>query len=431
MKKHILLFVASSPGFAYGIKTYLNLLINALECSDFKFTVVHLFSDLPELTVIQHERYRYIHFPKTQNSFSVYCRNACYYLRSVIEEEEEPIFHLNFMHHYELGFQLKKHFTGKVILTIHYLEWALELYGDTAQMKPIKMMDPADLNPDQKRLRDYYETDKKLLDLCDHIIALSAHSTETLQGLYEIAGSKITLIHNALMDKYHHYTEQDRQALKSRYYFNEDEKIIIFAGRFQPLKGLSFLLKAFHEVLQVEKKCTLVIAGEGTFRNYLNQANPIWNKVVFTGLIPQEDLYRLYSIADLGVVPSLYEEFGFVAIEMMMHGISVVVNGTTGLKETVRDGVDGLHLHIDLANDPESGISEMKEKMLRLLKDKALRREMGEHGRQRFLQKYTLDIFRKAMIGFYSRLFTNNASPTPVSPERIPQLSASGLPQRS
>lgn len=57
---------------------------------------------------------------------------------------------------------------------------------------------------------------------------------------------------------------------------------------------------------------------------------------MFTGYVNQRTLSDLYSVADIGVVPSLHEEFGYVAIEMMMHRLPVIVNATTGLAEDCR-----------------------------------------------------------------------------------------------
>ena len=66
--------------------------------------------------------------------------------------------------------------------------------------------------------------------------------------------------------------------------------------------------------------------GDGFYSYYLNSCNPTWNKITFTGKLNKEDLYKLYQIADIGVLPSFHEQCSYVAIEMMMYGIPLVAS---------------------------------------------------------------------------------------------------------
>ena len=52
-----------------------------------------------------------------------------------------------------------------------------------------------------------------------------------------------------------------------------------------------------------------------------------------SNLISREQLFELYLAADIGVIPSLFEPFGYVAVEMMMCGLPVIVTATSGLDE--------------------------------------------------------------------------------------------------
>ena len=57
---------------------------------------------------------------------------------------------------------------------------------------------------------------------------------------------------------------------------------------------------------------------------WLKEATDCWTKIAFTGRLDKKQLYEFYSMADMGVVCSLHEEFGFVAIAMMMHALPVI-----------------------------------------------------------------------------------------------------------
>jgi glycogen synthase len=76
-------------------------------------------------------------------------------------------------------------------------------------------------------------------------------------------------------------------------------------------------------------------------------------------------LHSLYRIADLTVVPSIYEPFGLVALEAMASGCPCLVADTGGLREVVPNGDVGLRFR---SRDPES-LGQMAE---RLLTDKDL-----------------------------------------------------------
>jgi glycosyltransferase involved in cell wall biosynthesis len=58
-------------------------------------------------------------------------------------------------------------------------------------------------------------------------------------------------------------------------------------------------------------------------------------KITFAGLLEKNELYELYHIADIGIAPSLFELFGYVAVEMMIHKLPIVVTATSGQNEVV------------------------------------------------------------------------------------------------
>jgi glycosyltransferase involved in cell wall biosynthesis len=99
-------------------------------------------------------------------------------------------------------------------------------------------------------------------------------------------------------------------------------------------KGLSFLIRSFWQLLTTHPNTHLIIAGDGVIGQYLTEASDFWTDITFTGLLSKEKLYDFYRLADVGVVCSLHEEFGF-AIEMMIHSLPVVVSGVGGLEKIV------------------------------------------------------------------------------------------------
>jgi len=89
-------------------------------------------------------------------------------------------------------------------------------------------------------------------------------------------------------------------------------------------KGYNSLSGHSKLILADLKDIRLVIAGNGYYDNYLKECDNIWGKVTFTGQLDTDKLNSLYRVADIGVVPSIYEPFGYVILEMMMYDIPVI-----------------------------------------------------------------------------------------------------------
>ncbi len=130
------------------------------------------------------------------------------------------------------------------------------------------------------------------------------------------------------------------------------EKIVLFVGRIQHLKGIDVLLEAIALVardpaLAVPK--VLIVGGEppagdacmSHLRALIAQFG-LEKTVVFTGAKGQDELVQYYRAADLLVLPSRYESFGMVALEAMACGRPVVVTSACGVATLIEDGEDGV-----------------------------------------------------------------------------------------
>jgi glycogen(starch) synthase len=131
-----------------------------------------------------------------------------------------------------------------------------------------------------------------------------------------------------------------------------------------------------------------LVAGSGTAEQELrDQASALGldDHGTFLGWIGDDVLHSLYRIADLTVVPSIYEPFGLVALEAMASGCPCLVADTGGLREVVPNEDVGLRFQ---ARDPES-LSEMAE---RLLTDEELRDRLVAEAQEHVLSFDWFDI---------------------------------------
>lgn len=399
----------------YGIGTYISQLLCTVKEMDMKITVVHL-RDASHTSFYQEEKdnvqYLYIPSPQYTNtwigsdkSLQRYYRNSFYLLLSYINDTNDKlIFHFNFFNAFYLASLLKERFTCKIVLTVHYMEWSFELLGDVDKLK--KILDKTE-TPQDVRIKDNVASEKKFIKICDHIIAIAEHSYKTLNQIYEVDTKKMTLIRHGLQDCYIERSINEKINLRHKFGFSEEEKLIVFAGRLDPVKGIMILLKAFKQLFVHDKSLRLIIAGDGNMSRYLNETSPLWSKVVFTGFISKEKLYELYAIGDVGVLPSLHEEFGYVALEMMMMGLPLVTGRTTGLKEIVVDTITGITVALE-SEDDNCSASALAAAMGTLLYDPFKMRENGNNGRNRYLAIYENTIFQNKMKSFYSNILNSN-----------------------
>ena len=170
-------------------------------------------------------------------------------------------------------------------------------------------------------------------------------------------------------------------------------------------------------MLETLPNCRLIIAGSSNpnpqskeakdIYTYLKEAKEICTKISFTGLLEKKDLYELYQIADVGVVPSLFEPFGLVAVEMMMHQLPLVFTATSGLNKVVDESC-GMKTPITVLSDSvEIDTSVLAQKILHLLQNPAQAKRLGRNGRKRYLDNYASKVFGANMLQLYQSLWRN------------------------
>lgn len=407
---NLYIFYESSRGAVYGIGTYIRELTVALVHCRINVTVVHIRSDKTKIQKEEIEGICHWYFPepireqrttdyKKQNE--LYYINIVYLLRLRIEDKRELIFHLNSNRYGSLADLLKKTFECRVITVVHYSDWGFSIYDNLPRLRT-KLSDEKP-NVFGVYLKKSFEEEKSLYSKMDRVICLSQYMMEILIHNYWIDASKIFFIPNGLTDVVN--ARLGVEILRKKWKAPLKEKIILFVGRMDDVKGVEYLIKAFREVLQVYPKCRLVIAGSGSYDKYIKESQDICTKVTYTGFLDKEHLYEWYQLTDVGIIPSLFEPFGYVAVEMMMHSLPVVATATSGLNEVV-DNTCGLKVPLTvLPENVEIDISLLAETILYLLKHPREARIMGRNGRKRYLKEYSSEVFRKNMLNFYTSLY--------------------------
>lgn len=184
------------------------------------------------------------------------------------------------------------------------------------------------------------------------VIVCSHYMTEELAQFFGTPADKIDVISNGI-DKYnlHPCSDEQRAALRRQYAPN-GERLLFFVGRIVHEKGLHVLIRAMPAILADFPNTRLLVAGKNSRHLWpLAVELRVAHAIHFLDFISDERRDCLYQVVDAAIFPSLYEPFGIVALEAMMHGCNVIVSDVGGLREVVHHEETGLTIY---PNDPES-----------------------------------------------------------------------------
>lgn len=145
------------------------------------------------------------------------------------------------------------------------------------------------------------------------------------------------------------------------------EKYLLYVGNFYPHKNLKRLISAFKKISQEINSDYLLILVGGN--EYFKMGN-----IIITGKIDDNRLNNLYRGAELYVFPSLYEGFGFTALEAMKRGTAVVTSNASCLPEILGNAV----LYFNPLN-----IEDIAEKIKKVLLDGPLKNNLIKKGLER------------------------------------------------
>jgi glycogen(starch) synthase len=221
------------------------------------------------------------------------------------------------------------------------------------------------------------------------VITCSAYMREHVAGIYGLEASRIAVIPNGI-DPSELVPVADLPALRGRF-ARPDETLVLLVGRLVYEKGFQLALEALPRLIERVGDVRFIVAGSGTAEHELReQATQLGldGYGTFVGWIGDDLLHSLYRIADLTVVPSIYEPFGLVALEAMASGCPCVVADTGGLREVVPNEDVGLRFR---SRDPSS-LASMAE---RLLSDDRLRDRLVAEASEHVLSFDWADVARQ------------------------------------
>jgi glycosyltransferase involved in cell wall biosynthesis len=254
----------------------------------------------------------------------------------------------------------------------------------------------------------------KGLAKADHLVADSAYTKMTLVDALGIEEHRIEVVHLGIDFDRFRPEGRDKEPL-SHHGLRSDRRYLIYVGSEDPRKNVATLIRALAGVRIRHTDVELIKVGKAHFENerslLISLATDLGIRasIHFLDEVSEEDLPRLYQVADVCVMPSLYEGFGFPVLEAMACGTPVVSSNASSLPELVGDAA--------ILFDPRHGAEqELARRIDEVLSSDTLRTRMKMAGVEQ-AAKFTWDRTVRQMADIYSKLATG--TPASTDPQKL------------
>jgi glycosyltransferase involved in cell wall biosynthesis len=243
---------------------------------------------------------------------------------------------------------------------------------------------------------------RAVLRFSDAVTANSAATADAVRRIAGVGGVKVIPM-GVDLDAFN--ARKDRSILAKH---GLSGRVVLFVGRLQENKGVSYLLKAFKLVRARFPDASLLIVGEGPDGEALRReadSSGLGDCVVFAGNVEKAGVAAYYRAADVFVMPSVSgpkgaaEGLGVVLIEALASGVPSVASGVGGMTDIIKDGQTGLLV-------PEKNPEKLADAIGALLSDGGLRDRLSADGRayvcERFGIGYVAGEFKEVMASILS-----------------------------
>lgn len=266
--------------------------------------------------------------------------------------------------------------------------------------------------PESKLRRDGEDA---VLRATDGVVASNEIERRELVDRYGLAPSRIHVAPCGVdLDLFKPGSREESRQRSGR---SSDERVLLYVGRIEPLKGLDTLLAAAALLRDRVSSLKLLIAGGSRTPDQpteqelarlrgIARALELEGVVEFLGPKSQTELPDLYRAADVCAVPSRYESFGMAALESLACGTPVVASRTGGLQSTIRDGRNGYLVTI-------GDEREFADRLASVTCQPRLARRLGEEA-ARTARRYSWQRVADANLGAYHNLLAPNRTRVPL-----------------
>lgn len=236
---------------------------------------------------------------------------------------------------------------------------------------------------------EIYAIEKKGMELADKVITVSNKTRQRVIQSYFINPNKVEVVHNAA-------TPMNESAIYSKENIDPNSKIVMFAGRVTLQKGPDYFIDAAKKVLEHAPETKFIMAGTGDMLPQMIRKTAdmgMSKNFMFTGFYTRDMAEKLFSMADVYVMPSVSEPFGVIPYEAQIKHTPTIVSKQTGVSEVLSHT-----LKTDFWD-----VNGLAGNILALLKYPILHSEIQANGYQE-AKRTTWDVPASKCINIYSSL---------------------------
>ena len=240
------------------------------------------------------------------------------------------------------------------------------------------------------------------------LVAVGPHVRDDLVSLGVAPPEKFSVIRLGI-DLERRITDEGELRMELRRLFGVPAETFVvgWMGRMTAIKRVPDVLLVFQRLLARGLDARLCLVGDGPDRERVERRAHelgISRSTLFIGY--QRDVAPYYAFFDALLLPSANEGTPVVAIEALASGRPVVATRVGGVPDVVTDGADGYLV-------PVGDVESMAERLAQLAADAALRRTLGEAGRERVIRRYRVERLIDDVDALYRELLSEAGLPQP------------------
>lgn len=315
--------------------------------------------------------------PSSRRGGQSYTEDLRQYVLRVSRDERGPVdlMHVHDWHLWKVAESIRGDVGAPVVTTTHLLHHPI--FGWWGKKLPAEVI----------------ETERSACVNADRVITVSHAMASLVAETYGVPRERIVAVHNGL--------DGPSMDIFGGAHSAEPSSLVVYAGRIVLQKGILALLRSAPLVLDAVPEARWVLAGpvgepfpgprdlQAELNAFVDTDPRLGRAITFAGSIARTELAKLYSSAAVAVVPSIYEPFGYAALEAMCSAVPVIATDIGGLPEIVEDGRTGLLVPLVVSGDERApDVGELARAQIELLRVPSRARAMGDAGRTRALSAF-------------------------------------------
>ncbi len=244
---------------------------------------------------------------------------------------------------------------------------------------------------------------KKMLKLCDGVIAYTDAEKEDLVRVFDLDRDKVHVMSNAVGDMFLNLQNTPSKLdIEKKYNISPQEKLVLLVARMDKVKGIEYLVKAAKIVSENRKDIKFLIIGDNPkypdYKNYIQQLVKdlrVEDTVTLAGFVNNDELIAAYKRADVFVMSSVYEGCPTALLEAMACGKPAVATEVGGIPQVINSSKAGTMV-------PPRNPQALAEALVELLDNPTEMKKMSSRGKEYVNKNCTWDTISEKHLKLYN-----------------------------